>query len=39
MKVEHNRGFTRDLRRVRPSELRQRAPRKIKELEAASVIT
>ena len=39
MKVEHNRGFTRDLRRMRSSELRQRVLRKIEELEAASVIT
>ena len=39
MKVEYNRGFTRDLRRVRSSELRQRVLRKIEELEGASVIT
>ena len=39
MKVEPNRGFTRDLRRIRSSELRQRVLRKIEELEAASAIT
>ena len=39
MKVEPNRGFTRDLRRIRSSELRQRLLRKIEELEAASDIT
>ena len=39
MKVEPNRGFTRDLRRIRSSELRQRVLRKIEELEAASGIT
>ena len=39
MKVEPNRGFTRDLSRIRSSELRQRVLRKIKELEAASAIT
>ena len=39
MKVEPNRGFTRDLRKIRSSELRQRVLRKIEELEAASAIT
>ena len=39
MKVEPNRGFTRDLRRIRSSELRQRVLRKIEELEEASAIT
>ena len=39
MKVEPNRGFTRDLRRIRSSELRQRVLRKIEELEEASDIT
>ena len=39
MKVEPNRGFTRDLRRIRSSELRQRLLRKLEELEAASDIT
>ena len=38
MNVEHNRGFNRDLSRVRSFELRQRVLRKIDELEAASVI-
>ena len=39
MKVEPNRGFTRDLRKIRSSELRQRVLRKIEELEDASAIT
>ena len=39
MKVDPGRGFTRDLRRIRSSELRQRVLRKIEELEAASAIT
>ena len=39
MRVEPNRGFTRDLRRIRSSELRQRVLLKIEELEAASAIT
>ena len=39
MKVDPNRGFTRDLRKIRSSELRQRVLRKIEELEAASAIT
>ena len=39
MKVEPNRGFTRDLRKIRSSVLRQRVLRKIEELEAASAIT
>jgi hypothetical protein len=39
MKVDPGRGFIRDLRRIRSSELRQRVLRKIEELEAASAIT
>ena len=39
MKVEPGHGFTRDLRRIRSFELRQRVLRKIDELEAASAIT
>ena len=39
MKVEPNRGFTRDLSKIRSSKLRQRVLRKIEELEEASTIT
>ena len=39
MEVEYSAGFTRDLRRIRSSDIRQRALRKIEEIEEASAIT
>ena len=38
MEVEYSAGFTRDLRRIRSSDIRQRALRKIEEIEDASAI-
>ena len=38
MEVEFRTSFTRDLRRIRSAQLRQRVLRKVEELEAASTI-
>ena len=38
MEVEFRTSFTRDLRRIRSAEVRQRVLRKLEELEAASTI-
>ena len=39
MEVEYSAGFTRDLRRIRSSELRRRVLHKIEEIEEESSIT